>query len=175
MANEKATKPDAAKPAVNNPPKSRYDRLYFDVDRDLDLTNDAVVSPMKDPPYGLAQLLNGPQATIVFNTVSIPLGEDPKAKGQAVSVLPVIVLYGNAFEGNAGRMVFMAASARKGEIRLGKRAYSALLVPRSGMIGRMNLPNTQLILTPVDGPKPLRSYPRNEHVGRHPRGRRRVL
>ena len=157
--NDKATKADADKSAVDNRPKSRYDLLYFDVDRDLDLTNDAVVSPMKSPPRALASLFDGPQATVIFNTVSMPLGEDPKAKGKAVSVLPVIILYGNIYDGNAGRMVFMAASARKGEVRLGKRAYSALLVPQSGMADRMNHANTPLILTSVDGAKPVASYP----------------
>ncbi len=158
-AGEKAAKPDAAKPAADNPPKSRYDRLYFNVDRNLDLTSDAAVSPIKDLPDGLARLLAGPQTTIVFNTVRIPLDEDPKAKGAVVSVLPMIVLYGKTYEGNAGRMVLMAASARKGELRLGKRAYSALLVPRNGMSGRMDHANTQLLLSPVDGRKPAPSDP----------------
>jgi hypothetical protein len=158
-ADERATKADAAKSAAGNRPKSRYDRLYFDADRDLDLTNDPVVSPMQGPPNGLVRLFDGPQAAVIFNPVTIPLDENPKATGQAVHVLPVIVLYGSLFDGNAGRMVFMAASARKGEIRLGTRAYSALLVPRSGMIDRMNHPNTQFVLTSVNEPQPVGSDP----------------
>ena len=153
-AEEKAAKPDAGKPAVNNPPKIHYDLLYFDFNRDLDLTNDAAISPMKDPPEGFARFVGGMQDLVVFNTVSVPLGEDPKAKGPAVRVLPVTITYGNA-----GRMMFMAASARKGEIRLGKHAYSAILVPQSGMLTQLDSPNTQLTLTPVDGSKPASSYP----------------
>ena len=57
---------------------------------------------MKDPPNGLARFVDGPQTTVVFNTISVPLGEDPKAKGQAVRVLPVIVLYGNSTEAGDG-------------------------------------------------------------------------
>ena len=55
-------------------------------------------------------------------------------------------------------MAFAAASGRKGEIRLGKRAYSALLVAQGGMLAQLS-PNTQLTLTPLDGTKPQRSYP----------------
>ncbi len=158
-ANQRTARADADKSAAGKRTKTRYDRLYFDVDGDLDLTNDAAVSPMKDPPNGLTGLFNGPQATVIFNPVHIPLGEEPKAKGQAIRVLPVIILYGKTYDGNAGRMMLMAASARKGEVRLGTRAYSALLVPRSGMIGRMDHPDTPLILTPVEGQQPLDSYP----------------
>lgn len=151
---QKIAKAEADKPGANSP-KRRYDRLYVDTDRNLDLTNDAVVCPMEDPPKGLARLFDGPQTTVIFNPVRMPLDNEPNAKGQAISLLPVIILYGKTYEGNAGRMMFMAASGRKGEVRLGKRPYQALLVPLSGMVDRMNHPNTPLLLTPVGSPRPL--------------------
>jgi hypothetical protein len=153
-ADEKAAKPDAPKRPINNAPMRHYDRLYFDFNHDLDLTNDAVISPFKDPPKGLERFIASRPNMTVFDTISVPLGEDPKAKESAVRVLPMIVTYGNS-----GQAMFAAASGRKGEIRVGKRAYSAVLVPRGGMFTHVDSPNTQLTLTPVDGTKSASSYP----------------
>ena len=115
-----AAKAGWGKPVVNNPPTYHYDRLYFDFNRDLDLTNDAAILPMKEPPPSLARFIGGIQSVVAFNTISVPMGDDPKAKEPMVRALPVALTYGNA-----GTMAFAAASGRKGEIRLGKRAYSA--------------------------------------------------
>jgi hypothetical protein len=147
-ADGKAAESPADKPAAKKAAQKRYDVLYFDFDHDLDLSNDAAVSPMKDPPKSVGRYMYGPRNTVVFDTISVPLGEDAKANGQTVRVLPLV--FSN---GTAGQIMFMTASARKGDIRLGKRAYSAMLFSRSGPMGRLDDANTQLILTPVDGPK----------------------
>jgi hypothetical protein len=138
--------------AEEKPTKSRYDRLYIDFNRDLDLTNDAAVSPMKDPPKSFARFGAGPQNTVVFDTISVSLGDDPQAKA-TVRLLPVMFAYGNA-----GQMMFTSASARKGDIRLGKQAYTALLFSQKGALGRMDRPDTRLILTPTDGAKLARTF-----------------
>jgi hypothetical protein len=151
-AEEKAAQPRGDEPAVNKM-KNQYDRLYFDFNHDLDLTNDAVVSPMKEPPKNLPRFIGSPPNAVFFDTINVPLGDDPKAKGQTVRVLPMMLSYGSG-----GRAVFMMAAARKGDVRLGKRAYSAMLFAQSGTMSRLDRPDTQLILTPVDGSKPTRSY-----------------
>jgi hypothetical protein len=135
-------------------PKYHYDRLYFDANHDLDLTNDPVISLMKDPPEGVFRSGLDRQYYRVFDAVTASLGDDPTVKGQSVRMLPVLIAYSGQ-----GSMTFMATSAHKGEIRLGKRAYQAVLVQQGGMIGRLDRPNTPLFLTPVDGPKqPRMSY-----------------
>jgi hypothetical protein len=149
---EKAAGSEADEPAADQPPKNRYDRLCFDVNHDLDLTNDAVASPMKSPPASLARFTGGQRTTVVFDTISVPVDADSKAQGQALSVLPISFSYGTG-----GQMLFLAASARKGDIRLGKRAYTAMLFSQDGSTTGLDRPNSQLILTPVDGPKPTRS------------------
>ena len=169
---EKAPKPDAGKPAARNRPKNRYDRLYFDVNRDLDLTNDAAIAPMKDPPKALQRFTAGPQTTVIFNTIGAPLGEDPKAKG---SDGPCAAGDDALRKLRGSTDAFMPASALKGEIRLGQAGLHRVSRPASGMIGRMDRPNTLLTLTPVDGPKPPGFYPLHEYARRHPRVRRRVL
>jgi hypothetical protein len=150
---EKAAKAEADK-APANPPKRHYDRLYIDLNGDLDLTNDAAVSPMKTLPKNYARFVDGPQNAVIFDTVSVPLGEDPKAKGPTIRVLPVVMCYGKA-----GRIVFTAGSACKGEVKVGKQAYSALLIPQGAMLTQFDGPQTQLILTPINPQKPVRSYP----------------
>jgi hypothetical protein len=147
-ADDKAAKSDADKPAAEKP-KRHYDRLYFDLNHDLDLTNDGVVSPMKDPPTLASRLTSGPRTSVVFDTINVPLGDDSKAKGQTVRMAPAMDFYETS---GRGVLTFMMGSARKGEIRLGKRAFNALLFA-SGGVGVLDRPNTQLVLTPVEGAK----------------------
>jgi hypothetical protein len=150
---EKAAKTDAAGPAGDQLPTHHYDRLYFDVNHDLDLTDDAVVSPMKEPPKNVPLYISGPENTVVFDTIRVPVSEGAKAKKREVIVLPVAISFGDRT-----MLMFTSASARKGEIRLGKRAYTAMLFSRQGVMGRLDDPSAQLILTPLDGSKPARSY-----------------
>ena len=60
------------------PPKlpelmNTYDRLYVDLNGDLDLTNDPVVSPMDDTPEGLVQRYSSMRQCVVFDEISVAL------------------------------------------------------------------------------------------------------
>ena len=149
--------------------KHHYDRLYLDVNHDLDLTNDAVASPMKEPPKDMLRNLGDPQNSVVFDTVRVSVNGDSKADKHEITVLPMAIC-----AGPRTILMFMGASTRKGEIRLGKKAYSAMLFSRQGVMGRLDSPDAQLILTPLDGPKAA-LVPLARHARHHPPGRRRVL
>jgi hypothetical protein len=151
-ADEKAAASDEDKPEGDQPPKQRYDRLYIDLNQDLDLTNDAVVMPMKEPPKSMARYTANQMSTVAFDTINVPLSKDPKQQDQKRLVLPIVFVYGNG-----GQMLFSSATARKGEIRLGKKAYTAILYSQDRSTGSLNGPNAQLLLTPVEGAKPTRS------------------
>ncbi|MGA2254991.1 MAG: hypothetical protein ABSG53_10040, partial [Thermoguttaceae bacterium] len=143
------------KPAVQKTLAGQYDLLYFDANHDMDLTNDAVVHLMKEPPKAVAQWLGNAENTRIFDAVAVSLGEGPSLR-----MLPMLW---NA--GDRGVVYFMATSAWQGEIRLGKKAYKATLSQPTGMLGRFDRPSSPLILTPVDGPKQPQSYLRMSTLG----------
>jgi hypothetical protein len=148
----------AAEPKKSSGP--RYDRLYFDANHDLDLSNDPAVSVMKDPPENAFQFLGNRENCQAFDTVAVQVG-DEGAKDQTVRVLPVLI-YNAGLETlyrGAGQVTFLPASARKGEIRLGSKAYTAVLMQPRGSIGRMNYASCPLMLTPVAGAKKAPAYP----------------
>jgi hypothetical protein len=151
---------DVVAPEKITPSKYHYDRLYLDVNHDLDLTNDAVASPMKEAPKEMLRYMGDPQNSVVFDTMRVAVSDGSKADKREITVLPVSISVGPRTI-----LMFMGASARKGEIRLGKKAYSAMLFSRQGVTGRLDGPETQLILTPLDGQKPARSYPWLDMLG----------
>ena len=93
-----------------------YDRLIFDADGDADLTNDPAVDLMKSKPGYLAGYR-------VFNPISVSLGEGSDARQHPVRLLP-------CFQPNAGggQILFMPATVREGEIKVGQQAYIAMTV-----------------------------------------------
>lgn len=146
------------KPAEQEGEEAKYDRLYVDANRDLDLANDTAVSLMKNPPAGIAARFGGSSDNSwVFDTVSLSLGDDPKSTGQSARLLPILRTYGKSFGpvplGSTWQMTFLPASAWQGEIKLGKKAYKATLMQHGKALSRFDQPSSPLLLTPVDGPK----------------------
>ena len=147
----------AKKQSIQNLPAGPYDLLYFDANHDLDLTNDPVVHLMKERPKAAARWLGDEESTQMFDLVTVALGEGRSVRGgpdlwNATST-PLVG------EGQSVHVVnFMVASARQGKIRQGKKAYKATLSHANGALGRLDLPTSPLILTPLDGPKQPQSY-----------------
>ena len=118
-AADKTAKP-GVKPGQTPPPNPpmalAYDRLIFDADGDADLTNDPAVDLMKSKPGYLAGYR-------VFNPISVSLGEGSDARQHPVRLLP-------CFQPNAGggQILFMPATVREGEIKVGQQAYIAMTV-----------------------------------------------
>jgi len=95
-----------------------YDRLYFDLNRDLDLTNDAPLVPMKNPPDGA--LLGYPpiEQEVCFESFDFgPAGR------RAIEFMPRLTIY----QGGHSELSFVATKARKGQINIGGFRYYALL------------------------------------------------
>jgi hypothetical protein len=118
----------------------KYDRLYFDLNGDLDLTNDAVVKPMKAPP----QLVSSRE--VVFDYLEVPFDQGPGLETRTLKILPRLRGYvsGRAY------VTFTAAAARKGKVKLGGREFTALLAQTNVITGRFDAPYTGLILLPDD-------------------------
>lgn len=121
----------------------KYDRLYFDANRDLDLTNDPVVARMKNPPSRLTS-----SREVVFDYLNVGFDYGPELGTRPLKIIPRLRVSGQT----RAYMIFTAAVVRKGKIKIGDQEYMALLT-QSGMItGRFDRPYTELHLAPVDSP-----------------------
>jgi len=134
-------------PPAKTPKLARYDRLYFDFNRDLDLTNDLVVKPMKDAPWNALPPYYEGSGRMVFDYLNVKFDCGPEIGARPFQILPWFLA---SDDGEHGAMFFVSTVARKGSIRMGKHEYSALLAQPYVITGRYDRPYTGLYLTPLD-------------------------
>jgi hypothetical protein len=152
-----AEKADAKKPTaayrtsspnrLQDAKRSRYDRLYIDLNHDGDLTNDPVLRPMKSPPWDALPTWWGCKEKMAFEYLDLPVDYGPGIGVRPFRVLPWLTLEGDQDHPQA-TMHFVAATARKGRVRIGSHDYNALLW-MYGSHGRWDCPWISLRLTPV--------------------------
>ncbi len=125
----------------------KYDRLYFDADGDLDLTNDPVVKPMEDPPSRLAS-----SGCVVFDPLKVGFDHGPGLGTRPAQIVPRLRVSGGsgAYSPSGAYVYFMPTVAWQGEISIGGQRYNALLNQSTAITGRFDRPFTGLTLTPVD-------------------------
>ena len=127
---------------------SPYDRLYIDLNRDLDLTNDPVLKRMKDPPWQALPPWKVKQRA-AFEYVNIDVDYGPGLGVRPFRILPWLTV--DEDEGQPhSTMHFVATAARQGRIHIGKHECDALLAQPYLVAGRFDLPVTALFLRPVD-------------------------
>jgi len=122
----------------------RYDRLYFDANRDLDLTNDPVLKPLPDPPPGAVPDYRAQQIA-AFDYLNVPFDYGPGMGRRPFRILPRLVVSDERY----AAVYFVAAVARRGRIHVGSREYEAVLGQAYLVTGRFDRPHTHLELTPV--------------------------
>ena len=127
-----------------------YDRLHFDVNGDLDLTNDPVLVPMKSPPSGAVPGWDAKQK-VVFEYLAVPFEYGPDQGKRPFQIMPRFLLREHEGEEYAS-VYFTATTARKGTVRIGSRRYDAVLGQPYLITGRFDRPHTGLYLSPVDSP-----------------------
>ncbi len=133
--------------------KREYDLLYVDTNGDRNLTNDAPLRPMKEPPKVLVNMSNN-RSVVVFDYLEIkPLGDSPST-ARPVRFVPWLNSVRAAFPGfqafpvpypgspMAGtqqmRLIVTPTAVRTGRIRLGNTWYQAMLgIPISGPATRL--------------------------------------
>lgn len=123
-----------------------YDRLYFDVNRDLDLTNDPVLAPMEEPPSPPHPHHNWGNSNVVFHPLSVPFDFGPPYGTRPVEILPRLSESDRIEEGQVA-FYLVALEARKGKIQIGRRRYHAVLAQPRLITGRFDKPYTTLYLT----------------------------
>ncbi len=128
--------------AIDESASVGYDRLYFDVNHDSDLTNDPAVGLAQDPP---ADLRNMP-GSVLFENVRLHLDYGP---GQGV--FPQTVVPRLTQSGENTYMFFVAPTARIGMIQLGSQDVELVLGQTYAITGRYDRPMTGAFLAGTDG------------------------
>ncbi|MHC4165611.1 MAG: hypothetical protein ACYSWQ_01495 [Planctomycetota bacterium] len=103
-----------------------YDRLYFDANHDLDLTNDRVLLPMKDPPKQLIREDIWQKNTVAFEYLEFDLYRGP---GKLSAQTKVIPLYRerSIFKTFEHDVSLFPPTVRKGKIKIGSEEFEAVL------------------------------------------------
>ncbi|MGA2032405.1 MAG: hypothetical protein ABSG68_09130 [Thermoguttaceae bacterium] len=132
-----------------------YDRLYLDLNGDLDLTNDPVVKPMKEPPPSLGNRFPV-QKAVVFDYVTLKRDYGPGIGVISVRALPTLYVWSQAEMNIASAtpeaesfmmrnyFMFTPATVRRGTIRFGSQQFDAVLYHAYQLSGRYDQPETML-------------------------------
>ena len=149
---------DAGDSDEEKSPQQTYDRLYFDSDGDLDLSDERAVGRMQNPPSPFAS----PQQ-VVFDAIGVEFNFGDELGMQPLKIIPSMIVTGQRnwavsdSEGESRMVVapvcymrFNAAIARQGKIRLAGKSYNALLAQTQAITGRFDRPYTTLLLTVED-------------------------
>jgi hypothetical protein len=118
-----------------------YDRLYFDANHDLDLTNDGVLSPMENPPGNLPGMGGRGGQEVVFDYLEFDLDRGPGKPPAPLKVMPRFMLMSTR-----PMVTLVTPTARKGKIKLGTEEYEAVLSQSMTISGGYAGPTTGLSL-----------------------------
>jgi len=122
-----------------------YDQLYFDTNRDLDLTNDTPLVPLDNPPEGAKLSYSLLEQQICFEYLNVNF--DFGSEGQRVlEIMPRLMIYDSGYK----RMNFVSTRAHVGEIKIAGRQYTAFLGHNYIIQGWFDHPSTALHLIPKD-------------------------
>jgi hypothetical protein len=120
-----------------------YDRLYFDLNRDLDMTNEAFLSSMDNPPKGAILNNSWIKKQIYFHCMDVPF--DFGSEGHhLLEILPRLIMR----EGESPLLTFVTTKARKGKIQIAGHKYDVWLGHNRRFTGSFNNPSTALHLIP---------------------------
>lgn len=124
-----------------------YDRLYFDLNCDLDLTNDKALAPWREPPSGAMLDYSSIKQQVCFDCLKIDFdfgGEDKRA----LEVMPRLIVSESGYTS----LSFVTTKVRKGVMKLGGQRYDVLLGHDSLIGGWFDHPSTGLYLIPKADP-----------------------
>lgn len=134
--------------ASNKPVLSSYDRLYVDLNRDLDLTNDRPLEPMKNPPWDVLPQWSAKEKQ-VFEPMTVDFDYGSGIGKRPLRIVPWLRIAEESGKTYAS-VFFVAATARRGTIQLGTRSYFAVLGQPYLVTGRFDRYCTGLSLTPAN-------------------------
>ncbi|MGA2797355.1 MAG: hypothetical protein ABSE63_07255 [Thermoguttaceae bacterium] len=123
-----------------------YDRLYFDANRDLDLTNDPPVGLSKEPwPSDFWPRSKGKDR--VFAEINVPMDFGPGYGVRQVKILPFMLRFSDDLDMKAGvSLLFVNLSFHAGEIKIGDKHFQAMLAQADSITGNFDRAHTNLYL-----------------------------
>ncbi len=120
-----------------------YDLLYFDLNRDLNLTNDTPRSRQDSPPGGAILEASWIKQQICFHCINVPFDFGLQGSRQ-LELLPRLVLR----EDENPILTFVTTTARKGKIQIAGHKYDVWLGHNRRVSGSFDRPSTGLHLIP---------------------------
>ena len=126
-----------------------YDRLYFDNNRNGDLTDDGYKAPRRDIPHMDRFESPSLKANVCFDFLRIQLtaDDDPERR---LEVMPRLLVYK---DDPSGRYVFfITTKAYEGLIQVGAEKFKAFLGHNGDIAGWFDHPRTALHILPADNP-----------------------
>jgi hypothetical protein len=127
-----------------------HDRFYFDLDRDLNLRNDAVV--LRRTPAGAKPTNARTKEDVHYGLLRISF-EMGAAGQRLVEIQPRLVV--SEYEGKLyNRVSFVRTRYYEGDIKIGSKEFAVTLGSDFSISGRMDVSSTALILEPKDHAQP---------------------
>ncbi len=120
-----------------------YDCLYFDLNRDLDLTNNTPLVPLKSPPDGALLKYSSIKQQVCFDYLNVDF--DFGSAGQRLlEIMPRLTISESGYTS----LSFVTTTARKGKIRIAGQRFNLLLGHSYLVGGWFDHPSTALHLIP---------------------------
>jgi len=140
-----------------------YDRLYFDHNCDLDLTNDTPLASLQNPPDGALLGYSSTEQEVCFESVEVTF-DFGSADKRAIEIMPRLMIR----QGGRSELSFIATKVRKGQIDIGGARYDALLGYTYSVGKPLDQPGTAFYLIPKsDLGQPLRWWGGNNLKAMH--------
>ncbi len=119
-----------------------YDRLYLDLNCDLDLTNDTPLASLQNPPKWTLLGYSSVEQEVCFDSFEITFDFGPGLR--AIEIMPRLTIR----QGGYSELYFVATKVRKGHINIGGAGYYALLGYTYSVGGPFDQPGTAFYLIP---------------------------
>lgn len=120
-----------------------YDRLHFDMNQDLDLTNDSVLSPHKNPPNKTRARMSTAQQQTTFEYLNIPFEFDSESV-RPLKILPWFLICDHL----PPLVKFVNPTIHKSKIELAGHRYDVYLGHDYMITGWFHSPLTAVYLIP---------------------------
>jgi hypothetical protein len=116
-----------------------YDKLYIDLNRDLDLTNDAPDGVMPSPPSNSSPNWSDTKM-VVFSYVDLPIDLGERLGVTSIRLMPRLTIA----KGGYRLMWFVNTTARSGEVSVGGQKRSVTIAQAGVTTGRYDKPGTYM-------------------------------
>jgi hypothetical protein len=127
-----------------------YDRLYFDTNRNGDLTDDGSRTPRADVAQKARLGPSSSTGDVWFDLLAVGLDANDGPE-RRLELWPHLLIYDGDGASRA-YVFFVGAKVHQGVIRIGEQKFTAVLGHNRNIDGRFDQPETALHLLPADDP-----------------------